>query len=457
MQPRRRIPLFLLGLVLVAVALLRLRIPVTTVSIPASEKPLSNPMKGLVAWGENYRQDPYVAFAYIPIYWNELEPQQGKYDFSALEERCHFARWRADGVRLILRLVPDTPSEQRHMDIPGWLYEAMDGAGTWYDGDYGQGFSPDYENEIFRQAHRALIAALGQRYAEDAQVAFVELGSLGHWGEWHVDTGAGIAPFPTQEITDGYVQDYLDAFSPHRLLLRRPYTIGRDCGLGLYNDSFGLPESHEEWLSWIAEGYRSDQNGEWLPAMPDFWRLAPSGGEFSPQQEDAWYFSDAQFPTTLSLLAKSHTTFLGPNAPAYGDFSETEEENLRTLLADMGYTLGVRHCRIWRTVFSSSLQAELTWENTGVAPLYADWPITLELRDQAGKTVWSDLASAPLSQWRPGSHSLTLSLPNIGTLPKGSYSLWVGIVDPLTGSAGVALQMKTDRDGMLYRIASFSL
>lgn len=457
MQPRRWIPLFLLGLVLAAVALLRLRIPVTTVSIPASEKPLSNPMKGLVAWGENYRQDPYVAFAYIPIYWNELEPQQGKYDFSALEERCHFAKWRADGVRLILRLVPDTPSEQRHMDIPVWLYEAMDGAGTWYDGDYGQGFSPDYENEIFRQAHRSLIAALGQRYAEDAQVAFIELGSLGHWGEWHVDTDAGIVPFPTQEITDGYVQDYLDAFSPHRLLLRRPYTIGRDYGLGLYNDSFGLPESHEEWLSWISEGYRSDQNGEWLPAMPDYWRLAPSGGEFSPQQEDGWYFSDAQFPTTLSLLAKSHTTFLGPNAPAYGDFSETEEENLRTLLADMGYTLGVRHCRIWRTVFSSSLQAELTWENTGLAPLYADWPITLELRDQAGKTVWSDLASAPLSQWGSGSHSLTFSLPNVGALPKGSYSLWVGIIDPLTGAAKVALQMKTDQDGMLYRIASFSL
>lgn len=457
MQARRWIPLFLLGLLLAAAALMRLRIPLAAETIPASDKPVTNPMKGLAAWGENYRKDPYVAFAYVPVYWNELEPRQGEYDFSALEERCHFAQWRADGVRLILRLVPDTPTGQQHMDIPQWLYDAMDGAGTWYDGDYGQGFSPDYENAVFRQAHRALIAALGQRYADDPQVAFIELGSLGHWGEWHVDTDAGIAPFPTQEITDSYVQDYLAVFSPDRLLLRRPYTIGRDQGLGLYNDSFGLPDSHEEWLSWIADGYRSDQNGEWLPAMPDFWRSAPSGGEFSPQQEDSWYFSADQFSTTLSLLEQSHTTFLGPNAPAYGEFSGTEEDNLRTLLAEMGYTLGVRSCKIWRTALSAALQAELTWENTGLAPLYADWSVALELRDETGQTVWSGRANASFSEWGPGRHSITLSLPGAGALPKGRYSFWLGIVDPLTDLPGVALQMETEQDGALYRVATLSL
>lgn len=457
MQARRWIPLLLLGAVLAAAALLRLRIPLAAETIPASDKPVTNPMKGLAAWGENYRQDPYVSFAYVPVYWNELEPRQGEYDFSALEERCHFAQWRADGVRLILRLVPDTPTGERHMDIPQWLYDAMDGAGTWYDGDYGQGFSPDYENEAFRQAHRALIAAFGERYADAPQVAFIELGSLGHWGEWHVDTGAGIAPFPTQEITDGYVQDYLAVFSPDRLLLRRPYAIGRDQRLGLYNDSFGLPDSHREWLSWIADGYQSDQNGERLPGMPEFWRSAPSGGEFSPQQEDSWYFSATQFPTTLSLLEQSHSTFLGPNAPAYGELSGTEEDNLRTLLAEMGYTLGVRSCKIWRTAFSTTLQAELTWENTGLAPLYADWSIALELRDETGQTVWSGQAAAPFPEWGPGRHTLTLSLPDAGALPKGNYSLWMGIVDPLTGVPGVALQMETEQDRALYRIATIFL
>lgn len=457
MQARRWLPLLLLGLALAAVSLLRLRIPLASAEIDPSDKPVTNPMKGLAAWGENYRRDPYVAFAYVPVSWSELEPRQGEYDFAALEERCRFARWRADGVRLILRLVCDTPTGERHMDIPRWLYDAMDGAGTWYDGEYGQGFSPDYENEVFREAHRALIAALEQRYADDPQLAFVELGSLGHWGEWHLDTGAGIPPFPAQEVTDGYVQDYLAVFAPEQLLLRRPYPIGRDQGLGLYNDSFGLPDSHREWLSWIADGYQSDQNGEWLPGMPDFWRFAPSGGEFSPEETDGWYFTDAQFPTTLALLKESHTTFLGPNAPAYGELSGTEAANLRTLVTELGYTLGVRQCTVWRTAFSRTLQAEFTWENTGLAPLYGDWPIALELRDGTGQTVWSGRTGAPFSDWGPGRHTVRISLPGAGNLPGGDYSLWVGIVDPLTGAPGVALQMAAEEDGNLYRAAVFSL
>ena len=123
MQARRWFPLFLLVLALGLIALLRLRIPLAAEELPASDKPVTNPMKGLAAWGENYRQDPYVAFAYVPVYWNELEPRQGEYDFAALEERCHFTEWKADGVRLILRLVPDTPTEEPHMDIPQWLYD----------------------------------------------------------------------------------------------------------------------------------------------------------------------------------------------------------------------------------------------------------------------------------------------------------------------------------------------
>ena len=227
--------------------------------------------------------------------------------------------------------------------------------------------------------------------------------------------------------------------------------------MGLYNDSFGLPGSHEEWLSWISDGYQSDQNGEWLPGMPDFWRSAPSGGEFSPQQEDAWYFSADQFPTTLALLQQSHTTFLGPNAPAYGELSGTEADHLRTLLAEMGYTLGVRDCKLWRAAFSRALQAELTWENTGLAPLYADWPVALELRDETGQTVWSGQADAPFSDLGPGRHTLTFSLPGAGALPGGTYTLWVGITDPLTGIPGVTLQMETEHDGALYRVATFSL
>lgn len=421
------------------------------------EKPVTNPLKGFVAWGENYREDPWVSFAYVPVYWNLLEPEEGKYDFEELEERCHFKEWGKDHVRLILRVVADSPSDEQHMDIPQWLYDKINGSGNWYDSEYGKGFSPDYTNAVFQEAHGKLIQALADRYGNDPQVAFLQLGSLGHWGEWHVNTDAGIEHFPYQNVTDKYVRDYLNVFPAEKLLLRRPYGIGTREGLGLYNDSFGYEKSHRLWLTWIEEGYVSDQNQEELSGMPQFWKKAPSGGEFATSQEIDWYFEPEQFDTTRELLLQSHTTFLGPNAPKYDECDGEIKKNVETLLQDMGYCLGIRQCTLKRGFFSRELKAELIWENTGIAPLYQDWPVYLEMRDEDGNVAWSSSYDSNLSSWAPGTHAFTCELTGTRKLPKGNYTLYAGIIDPWTGKAAVALDMAVSEINLNYELLTFSL
>ncbi|MGN0355113.1 MAG: DUF4832 domain-containing protein [Muricoprocola sp.] len=424
---------------------------------PEGEKPVTNPLKGFVAWGENYREDPWVSFAYVPVYWNLLEPEEGKYDFEELEERCHFKKWGENHVRLILRVVADSPSEERHMDIPQWLYEKMGEAGDWYDSDYGKGFSPDYRSTVFQEAHAKLIQALADRYGENPQVAFLQLGSLGHWGEWHVNTEAGIEQFPYQNVTDQYVQDYLNCFPASKLLLRRSYEIGAREGLGLYNDSFGDEKSHKLWLSWIKDGYVSDQNQEKLSGMPDFWKKAPSGGEFATSEETDWYFNPEQFDTTMQLLLQSHTTFLGPNAPKYDECSGEIKQNVEILLQNMGYCLGIRQCTLKREFFSRKLNLELVWENAGIAPLYQDWPIYLELRDEEGKMVWSNVYESNLSSWTPGTHIFSCELTGAEKLPKGEYTLYAGIMDPWVGESTVTLDMAASEMDLNYELVEFSL
>ena len=438
-----------------------LRLPHSTqlrnVEINVGSKPLTNPLKGFMAWGENHTSDPLIRLAYIPVYWDELEPEEGVYDFAALEERCNFAQWREDKVHLVLRLVLDTPADEAHMDIPQWLYDKMGGAGTWYDCGYGKGFSPDYTNETLIREHRELIQELGKRYSQDPQLAYVELGSLGHWGEWHVNQSAGIPQFPPQEICEAYVEPYVKAFGGSRLLLRRPVSIGVTGGMGLYNDSFGLKESHEFWLDWIQNGYMSDQSGETLPGMPDFWKTAPSGGEISPSKEMNWYFSSEQYPVTLDLMKRSHTTFLGPNSPKTGELSGTERENMEAFLAEMGYCLGIRSARMVRELFTGELTLSMDWENTGVAPLYAQWPLRIELRGEDGKTVWTQQLVHNFQTWDTGIHSLTVPLQGTGKMDSGHYTVYVGIVDPLTGMPEVALEMDTVEDHGMYFLMDISL
>ncbi len=453
-----RYVIFVLLVLLVSAALFRFIKKKNTVlfHISRTENPSVNPLKGFAAWGENFREDPWVSFAYIPIYWNLLEPEEGVYDFEALEERCYFEEWRKSGVRLIFRLVADSPSDESHMNIPEWLYDKMGQSGTWYDCSYGKGFSPDYRSQVFQEAHARLVKALYERYGQDPQLAFIQLGSLGHWGEWHVNTEAGIDKFPFQAVTDEYVKDYLEFFPGNMLLLRRPYTIGNENHLGLYNDSFGLPSSHDQWLSWIQDGYVSDQNGEALAAMPNFWEFAPSGGEFSPSQEISWYFSEEQFPVTLNLLEESHTTFLGPTAPKFKDFSGSpEEEKILKLLSRMGASLGIRSGRLTGLLLGGDLELTAVWENTGSAPMYQDWPIRLQIRSESGETVWQKDFLAGITAWTPGSHTWSVSLPGTDELPSGSYELLAGITDPLTGEPGLSLTMPGS--SYLYEVCRFKV
>ena len=52
---------------------------------------------------------------------------------------------------------------------------------------------------------------------------------------------------------------------------------------------------------------------------------------------------------------------------------------------------------------------------------------------------------------------MSVALAGAEDLPAGRYTLWAGIEDPLTGQAGVALQMDVPQDGQMYRLAEFAL
>lgn len=412
---------------------------------PQGEKPLSNPLKGWACWGENLSGWEGTSLAYVGVYWRDIEPTEGCYDFAALEEQWHFAKWAERGVHLVLRVVADEPGDERHMDIPQWLYEAMGGAGTWYDNDYGKGFSPDYESPVFQAAHARLLRALGERYDHDPRVAYVQLGSLGHWGEWHVNTASGIPAFPFSGITDGYVKDYVQAFPHTPLLMRRPYEAVNRYGLGLFDDSFGYERSETRFASWITEGYVSDQNGEALPACPDFWQKGPSGGEFSSAIDLEALLTD-DLDRALSYLRFLHTTWLGPHSPRQSKLSAEAWQNAQRLEQEMGYCFTLR-----RVVLSSrpvgASRLTLDFENIGVAPMYADWKLRVEIRDATGQQVTTWEQDAATSAWRKDG-SVRVSLPRLEreTAP---YTIWIGFVDPMTGRCRIALANQLpEKDGM---------
>lgn len=405
-----------------------------------SQAAFGNPLMGYVpsAWYNEVSED--ISLLYMDITWAELEPEEGVYNWASIDEENQISRWRKEGKHLVLRFVCDIPSDEEHMDIPEWLYEKSGKAGKWYDGEYGKGFAPDYNSPTIISCHKKAVRAIGEHFGQDGLISYVELGSLGHWGEWHVNYSEGIQRIPREAVRDKYILPWTEAFPDAMILMRRPFAAAEKYGFGLYNDMTGQPETTQSWLGWINNGGEYDQTGEKnvIVPMKDFWKTAPSGGEFtsSLSMEE---MLDTNLSGTVEMIREAHTTFLGPKIP-----DENYVDGYKEVLKNMGYRLWISMAELKNTAKGSRLK--LTWENSGVAPMYKKWPVYVYIEDESGKLVEKSRISIKISSLLPGEKATTLTAletERLNSLLEKGYRLSVGIEDPMTELPCVRFAMET--------------
>ena len=405
-----------------------------------SQAAFGNPLMGYApsAWYNEVSED--ISLLYMDITWAELEPEEGVYNWASIDEENQISRWRKEGKHLVFRFVCDIPGEEAHMDIPEWLYEKSGKAGKWYDGEYGKGFAPDYNNPTIISCHEQAVKALGEHFGQDGLISYVELGSLGHWGEWHVNYSEGIQRIPREAVREKYILPWTEAFPDARILMRRPFASAEKYGFGLYNDMTGQPEATQSWFDWINNGGKYDQTGEKnvIVPMKDFWKTAPSGGEFtsSLSMEE---MLDTNLSGTVEMIREAHTTFLGPKIP-----DENYVDGYKEVLKNMGYRLWISMAELKNTAKGSRLK--LTWENSGVAPMYKEWPVYVYIEDESGKLVEKSRISIKISSLLPGEKEVTLTAletERLNSLLEKGYRLSVGIEDPMTELPCVRFAMET--------------
>lgn len=392
-----------------------------------SDELLQNPLTGFAPNAEHEEECKDTELVYIGLTWAEWEPREGVFDIEGLEEKYHIQQWKAENKHAVLRFMCDVPGDEKHLDIPMWLYQkTRDGA--YYESEYGSGYSPDYSNEVFLDAHGKAIQALAEYCNKDSFVAYVELGSLGHWGEWHTNKEAGVPGMPDANICWNYVLDYSDQFHNVNLLMRRNYVMVAEAGLGLYNDMTGDKKDTEEWLGWIKEGGYYDTEGDALEYIPlgKFWETGPVGGELTSKyaMED---MLDKNLQTTLGLVERSHMTFIGPNCPT-GKLAESS--GAEALLKRMGYRYYISQLDTRFAFGENRLEVRLTWKNTGLAPMYWDWPVTMYVFDMNGEIKYWETVDIKLSELVPDKAVETINHIPFTDLIRQGFRIGIGITDP---------------------------
>jgi hypothetical protein len=365
---------------------------------------IDNPLMGFAPDAREEAQCENSRMVFINLTWAEWEPEENVFAVDVLEEKYHLARWKRENKHAVLRFVCDVPGKKDHMDIPDWLYRKT-GDGQYYDTKYGKGYSPDYGNEAFMAAHENALRRLGE-YCGDGFVSFVELGSLGHWGEWHATGNEGESLMPDPTVCETYASQYLQCFHGPKLLTRRSYSFAAASGMGSYNDMVGAREDTETWLGWLENGGSQMTSTEPLALvpLPSPGMLRPIGGEFTssiPMEE----IFGASFGDTLADITASRMTFLGPKVPDLTDKDREVERN--SILRRMGYRIYVSKLETRYDFTDHTIRLEFTWKNVGNAGFFFDWPATVYIYDGNRELVFSEILDLDLRDLNGAEEVLT--------------------------------------------------
>jgi len=159
-------------------------------------------------------------------WWSLVEPEEGKYDWSVIEEPMN--KWLAAGKRVMLSPITATkwpPKDMPAQPTPDWVFEAgAKSVPLYYDGK-NHIRVPVYWDPIYLEKYRNFIKALGKQFDDrkGLELVYCGIGIYGEtiistelWGQetekWRPWIEAGLTAEKWVEAVNAVVDAYADAF-----------------------------------------------------------------------------------------------------------------------------------------------------------------------------------------------------------------------------------------------------
>lgn len=415
---------------------------------------------------------PGLSTIYLRVPWAYLEPKEGEFNWSLFDTPAQ--RWGAKGKKIAMR-VSCSESWIRYA-TPKWVQDA---GARGIDFEFGKGpreggplWDPDYLDPIFLKKLDALLAAMARRYDGNPNVAFIDVGSFGMWGEGHT----GFSSRLNEEQTLAVVKKHIELHKKHfpRTLLcisddvAGPTKPGRDFpamqyafsqGVTLRDDSIMVQPPPHSW-------YHAEMAEAFWPTMPVILEHEHYGPS---KQRKAW---------SGDLLLKSiedyHASYMSIHWWPREMLSENRETVAR-VNRRLGYRIQLRQIS-WpaEVALGEPFVVETQWANAGVAPLYAGGFWCFTLRDEKGgiASVHTD-ESFDLQTLKPGApeaaavvtrqSQFTAALRHVDPVGNhapptkpGLYDVYISI-GKRDGTPQIALPLKNDDGSRRYKVGQLRL
>jgi hypothetical protein len=360
--------------------------------------------------------------AYCRWFWNVLEPEAGKYDFSMIDgslERC-----RETGQTLAVRLMAHGAPGQP--EVPEWYSKKY----TMLDVKYGS-YSyrcPDYDSNEFFKLWGQLIKTFAEKYDNNPLLESVDVAFIGPWGE-----GAGKC---SHEKCVQFAELWENAFKyTPRISLIEGYQFkeGIKRGSGWRADCFGDSIGGEDLKgdSTVPLHLAWNHMYDCYPAAicradaGDVWQTAPVYLE-SCSVPTLWHQMGRDLEWIVQQGWKYHATYF---MPKYTLIPDEMLPMLRKFCSRLGYRFVFHQALVsYSAKEKKQLNMQIWIENVGVAPLYRKYDFALRLRQGTSEIIIIP-PNIDIRKWLPGDVWLDLEFEIPGDFKAGEVELAAGIID----------------------------
>jgi len=407
---------------------------------------------------------PGVSVVYLRIAWSYLEPQEGQFNWSVLDTPAQ--RWLDKGKQIALRISCSEGSPR--YATPEWVRLA--GAkGYFFTGGKGidpngRAWEPDYDDPIFLEKLDHFLAALASHYDGNPEVAFIDVGSFGVWGEGHTYASTRM-PYSVATI-----KRHIDLHTKHfeKTLLaanddfalhdrgRQPIEYAAQQGLTLRDDSILVQAGQKAYLS--------------ADFAPLFWQKTPvilESEHYGPSRDRGAWKDGSQY---LEAIEKYHASYASVHWWPR-EFLAANEDLVRRINQRLGYRLQLVEAS-WPTEIAadSTFWFATKWQNAGVAPCLPGGHPALTIKDAKGGIAAvfvdeglnvRDLSVADPGQATAKDHKATFNLPlateeRARLLKPGEYEVYIS-VGAATGTPQLALPLPGDDGHHRYRLGQLKV
>lgn len=428
--------------------------------------PLENPDKG---WYHHYPDNhvnkyvvgedadllefPGMDHLYIRLAWAYLEPQEGQFDWKVIDRLID--KWVGHGLGIAFRISCKETSTDRieqQFATPRWVMQAGAEGGFYRSGQVvgpDGPWEPVFDDPVFMAKLENFLRAFAARYDGKPWLRYVDIGSIGDWGEGHLHSGS--RKEYGYEVRKEHIDLHLKYFDDTQLVVtddfvyaiedeqerQRMHRYVVDHGISYRDDSI--------LVDWYVTAYPET----WTVRSPEFfadvWRDRPTVFELQHyghvKRDGNWTaapgsslekFAEGQsgadfFRGALELL---HATYIGYHGYAHEWYADNPELTVE-LLNRCGYWYFLHRVELPDALRpGQDCHLEMVWENRGVAPAYEAYTLHVRLD---GPTLADFAFDSGNRRWLPGrkgrTHTkrYTLALPE--NLPPGQYGVRIKLYD----------------------------